>query len=689
MQARFPTSIRPFAIPCLVAALAGFPASAIGDDLASQRERFAAAWAAGERGSDIEWRRLAVGLEGYPLYPYLEYRALTRGDRELQRASVNDFTRRWAGSLPARDLGERWLRQLGKTGDWKALREDWQPTPTRDVICWHLQARQAGGDKPDFASDIEPLWLDARPSAESCLPVFAAERGAGRLPDAVVWQRIDLAAAAGNAATINQAATLLPADHRVTAQRLASSLANPATTLAKAASWPDNPRSRDAISYGLARHARRNSAAAATLWADLQPRFRWDDAQKHRILNALAVYRSTNYSADALARLEALPADAADDVSREWLVRTALAAGDFAATLAALQSMPPAQQSDPRWRYLQARVLTRLKRDSEARPLYEALSREANFFGFLAADWIDVPYSICPLTLPADKSADQAIAKQADLARAFEFHALGRNVEARREWDYALTRLDNDQRQRAADLAYRKHWYDRAVFALSARPETQRMYEQRFPLGQQGRMLREAREAGIDPSWSYGILRAESAWLADARSAADAYGLMQLLPGTARLVANTYGIGFSGRGEALFDPELNIQLGTRYLSMMSKRYDGSPWLASAAYNAGPVPVARWLEARGDFEPDFFIETIPYRETREYVSRVLAFSVIYDWRLNGKVVPLASKLPRIGQRYAPPDQKTPRKAVRCLDDAVPTSVAPTRPGAGTGDKAGSR
>ena len=73
---------------------------------------------------------------------------------------------------------------------------------------------------------------------------------------------------------------------------------------------------------------------------------------------------------------------------------------------------------------------------------------------------------------------------------------------------------------------------------------------------------------------------------------------------------------------------------------------------------------RWLAARAKLEPDFFIETIPYRETREYVSRILAFSVIYDWRLNQRVIPLSARMPRIGEAYAPPTDASLRKAVIC-------------------------
>jgi soluble lytic murein transglycosylase len=146
-----------------------------------------------------------------------------------------------------------------------------------------------------------------------------------------------------------------------------------------------------------------------------------------------------------------------------------------------------------------------------------------------------------------------------------------------------------------------------------------------------------------------------------ARSGADARGLMQLLPGTGLLAAKRLGLPWSG-GESLYDPDTNLQLGTAYLRQMLDRYDGRAYLAIAAYNAGPGPVDRWRAARGQLEPDFFIESIPWKETREYVARVLAFSVVYDWRLDGRAAPLSDRM--LG-RLAGPEA---RRGFRC--EAVP-------------------
>jgi soluble lytic murein transglycosylase len=449
-------------------------------------------------------------------------------------------------------------------------------------------------------------------------------------------------------------------------------VSDPAKALNDAGAWTDTPRTREAITLAFERLARRNSELAETQWTKLESRFQFDAGQRGRVLRALAIYRATSYASDALARLEALPADLTDDTTREWRVRMALASQDFGKTLAALEAMPAAQQADPRWRYLHARMLIKREREADAMPLLSTLAQEANFHGFLAADWLQQPYTICPSEYTADAAQEAALRPL--LARAFEFFALDRLPDARREWDFAMPSLNAGQRRTAADLASALGWYDRAVYTLNQGDDLH-LYTLRFPLARRDQIVRAANSAGIDPAWAYAIIRAESAWTADAHSGADAWGLMQLLPGTAAQLAKANKVRYGGAHD-LLDPDINITLGTRYLGNMAEHYDGSPWLASAAYNAGVDPVGRWIDARDALEPDFFIETIPYKETREYVSRVLAFSVIYDWRMHGSASPLSAKLPRIGSAYAAPADDAQRKAVVCALQPSPAQHTAT-------------
>jgi soluble lytic murein transglycosylase len=152
-------------------------------------------------------------------------------------------------------------------------------------------------------------------------------------------------------------------------------------------------------------------------------------------------------------------------------------------------------------------------------------------------------------------------------------------------------------------------------------------------------VIEGARRNALPPSLIYAVMRSESALAPDARSGAGALGLMQLLPNTARSLEAAAGVRVANRSR-LFDPETNIRLGSAYLRKLVDEH-GHPLRVLAAYNAGPRPLARW-DAAGRLppEPDRWIETLPYYETREYLPRVLTFQVLYEWQIHGRMTRLS-------------------------------------------------
>jgi soluble lytic murein transglycosylase len=635
----------------------------------AQRAAFRQAYVAAQQGGTA-WQALASGLRDYPLYPYLQAAALEHDIQQIDRATVEQYLAHYPDWIPAADLRRDFLRELARRQDWTNFLALYQPGLGDTLTCDALQARLASGATLNFETDLAALW--AKPNLPgACDPVLDAAHDQGLLTSARVWTRIDRAADAGQPGTIANLAGWLPADDRASAQRLALALRDPAAALADAANWADTPRARQAATLALTRLARRQSADADTAWQQLQARFGFSEQQRNAVLYALALFHATDFDEGALARLIALPAAAQTDASREWRVRVALARQNWTAVLDGIDAMPAAQQQDGEWQYFRARALTALGRYEEAHQQLESQAGTPTFFGFLAADRLDQPYAICPLSLAGDPQREQALLTKPGLLRAFELYAVGLPKLARREWSRVLQGADPSTLRVAADLANRRGWYDRAVFTFSS-GDALRLYDLRFPLASQDGLVPQAEQAGVDPAWAYGILRAESAWMSDAHSGADARGLMQLLPETGAAVARRHGLDWGG-GETLYDPAINIALGTRYLAELAGRFDGSAWLASAAYNAGPNRVDQWLAARSSLAPDLFVATIPFKETREYVARVMAFSVIYDWRLHGKAVPLATRMGPIGQPSGRPNETAQRRLVDCPANAP--SIAP--------------
>ncbi|MGA8035570.1 MAG: transglycosylase SLT domain-containing protein [Candidatus Acidiferrales bacterium] len=136
---------------------------------------------------------------------------------------------------------------------------------------------------------------------------------------------------------------------------------------------------------------------------------------------------------------------------------------------------------------------------------------------------------------------------------------------------------------------------------------------------------RRAAQVGVDPMLTAGLIRQESAFAADAHSYANAYGLMQLEPKTARKLAQRNRVRYSS--SLLVDPDFNIRIGTIYYAGLRKSY-GTDESALAAYNAGETRVSQWNVGQSYREPAEFVDSIPFTETREYVELVTRNAEIY-------------------------------------------------------------
>jgi peptidoglycan lytic transglycosylase len=153
-------------------------------------------------------------------------------------------------------------------------------------------------------------------------------------------------------------------------------------------------------------------------------------------------------------------------------------------------------------------------------------------------------------------------------------------------------------------------------------------WEVAFPRAFDAVVTRESDSTRIPAAMTWAIMREESAFNPDAKSVANAIGLMQLMAGTARLVAHDAQLPFDE--QALHRPEVSIALGTRLLSSLRATFPLHPAFAIAAYNGGSNAVRRWLVQHGTDDFDVFVEHIPFDETRNYVKRVLSSEAAYAY-----------------------------------------------------------
>jgi soluble lytic murein transglycosylase len=170
----------------------------------------------------------------------------------------------------------------------------------------------------------------------------------------------------------------------------------------------------------------------------------------------------------------------------------------------------------------------------------------------------------------------------------------------------------------AAIASLRRSFPDYHSRPISALPRE--IWDILFPVQHWGTISERAARAGIEPALVLAVIRQESAFQENARSKANARGLMQILPSTGRILARQAGITrFSA--QKLYQADTNIILGTRFLASLLQQY-GKSELALAAYNAGDSRVDRWLKEWGNLDMAEFVEQIPFSETRSYVKQVL-------------------------------------------------------------------
>ena len=216
------------------------------------------------------------------------------------------------------------------------------------------------------------------------------------------------------------------------------------------------------------------------------------------------------------------------------------------------------------------------------------------------------------------------------LSRARELTALGIHGLAVAELDQVNRRAN--PKTWLQPLLMREYFanqaYGRSLNLASQLPisQSERNYY-RYPLAYWELVQQKAQERDLDPHLILALIRQESLFDPRARSPATALGLMQLIPPTAARVAKQLGLPAPTQ-DKLFDPELNVALGTQYLKDLLQRYSHNWFKAIAAYNAGEAAVDRWEREIVTDDIEEFVERIPYIETRGYVKLVLRNHRIY-------------------------------------------------------------
>lgn len=280
-----------------------------------------------------------------------------------------------------------------------------------------------------------------------------------------------------------------------------------------------------------------------------------------------------------------------------------------------------------------------------------AAAHPTTFYGRLAAERVSPDTTLILPPAPAPSAIERAAFSGHELVRAARLLAAHGQEDAARAFIRRLGEIREAPPWQAmtAELAAEIGGTGFGVAtAKRAMREGFLLFEQAYPLMTLP-IAAERLPHPVEPAMILAMIRQESEFDRAAVSPAGARGLMQLMPGTAKQVAASLDLPYSP-DRLTRDPAYNVKLGRAYLSKLLGSFDGSVALASAAYNAGPGRVREWLDTYGDprrgrVDLIDWIEMLPFAETRNYVQRAIENRWVYQARLNGDSVLLASGLGR--------------------------------------------
>ena len=596
-----------------------------------------------------KYKRLLKRLEDYPVKAYLEYDALRRRIYLASENEVSQFLDKHQDYPFSYRLRAKWLSVLAKRKDWSSYLMYFDNRDDTRYQCLAIQARLSLGVDESINEEIIKIWLRGNSQPRECDPAFNYFLDTYPDVEQVIWLRINKAFEARRPNLARYLGQKLNSEDQLIVNTWYQAHRRPEKTLKSLAQSSDNPQNRVIIVHAIDRLARKDSLSAKLIWADIEPRFEFSQDQRNQLMQRIALSAAFQHLSMARELLLELPADLQTDQTNLWLARIYLRDQDWQGLIDTVEQMPVHLQQQNEWHYWLARSYESLGYDVQSSTKFYFLANKSSYYGFLAADKLKIPYRIEQENVATIDEFDetQFLTENPFLLRARELYFVGRPVDARREWAQALRQLNTQQIKQAAVLASSWEWHDSAIKTIAITSH-RTDYSLRFPTPYRQQVFDHADARKIDPSVIYGVMRRESLFDPLAKSRVGALGLMQLMPSTARRVARSLGMKRPRQSDIL-EIDNNINFGTHYLKSVLNRFDNNVSLAAAAYNAGPLNVRNWLPREDLMPADLWVETVPFKETRNYVQSVLAYATVFDKSL-GRDTLISSRMHDIKSEY---------------------------------------
>lgn len=523
-------------------------------------------------------------------------------------------------------LREKWLYELARTKDWASFNTYYQPTLDINLVCYkQIAAINLGQEKEALKNSI-PLWLSGNSQPQPCNTLFDLLLKSDDFDQNLITQRISIALDKRNILLARALLKQYKTPHLKQLELLNAIHQNPANI-----NKLDTGELNDQFYlYGLKRMVSINMEKALQLWQQVKTRKILNEAQKQEFLAHIALYKAMRNHVDALEWFAKVKPQYYNDVLLDWQIRFALKNYDWKHVAELINDSK--NKDTPCWQYWLARSLEEQGKKAQAIAIYEPLAKNRQYYGFLAS----IRLKKLPSFENEKPSTNLASLKpyQPVIDQVKSLYMSKQSVQASRLLNDFISELPKDE---ASALVYwvdsDLQWHGKSVY-LSNNETLNNQLSLRFPLAYKSTIEMYSKKYAIAPEFVYAIIRQESGFREDVVSSVGARGLMQVMPYTATVVSKADKIPYSDQRQ-LFLSQKNINIGVAYLQQLTKRFSHHPVLVAAAYNAGPKQVVYWLRTHPPKEIDLWIETLPWQETRNYLKNVMAFYVVYQYRLNQK------------------------------------------------------
>ena len=616
------------ALPVLAAAeIDWLPSS---ERWAQERALYQKAAAELDSGAWNRYQEMRDRLRDYPLGVDLDFSIKLGQLHDMTAEEARLFMTSAEGTPLASRFLVAYLRHKAQDRRWQSFLDVLDDVPEMpELQCYYYRAKLATGEREVAFQGAARLWNVGFSQDDACDPLFDRWIALRGLDDAVIWSRALKAFDAKNGHLIRYVKRFASVPLRRDLDELAAVYRRPSRV--EGDHHQPSARHADILVSGVVRLAQLSPARAYQTFRSLREDDTFTEAHLRTVTSAIV--RHSLFAERSPAPPDWVEAQIAslrdDDLTVIWL-RNAIGDGEWEAVGTALEWLSPDLRAQDRWRYWSARSLEALG-GKDPQSLWESLATARSFHGFLAADRLAVDYQLNAVS-PTTPSQAFTGPTRLGVGRAQELLALGDWRQAKEQWRHTLNQMPQTERATLGQVALERGWPDLATDAANAGESWDRL-DLRFPRSYWQTFQSVADELEVDPYELLSLARRESGLYPRARSKVGARGLMQLMPATARSVANDRDEVYGG-ASSLYDPSTNITLGATYYVDLLRRFEGNRVKALAAYNAGPSRVVRWTER--DMEVDQWVDSIPFGETREYVQAVLAYLVIYRTRADQPV-----------------------------------------------------